>query len=148
MKLFTGSFFIFILITPHRARNSPQVLLDLKAGREAVLPAGCGPWRRGAPALPPAASAAPAAAAAPPLRLGRDRVVLLEGVYALHCDVRPLLDLTIAITGGVHFDLISRIARDVGVHGEAPVSVLSQIADTCFPMFKARAKALALVSSF
>ncbi len=48
-----------------------------------------------------------------PVSVGPSRVVLVEGIYALHASVRPLLDLSVSVHGGVHFDLIKRIQRDV-----------------------------------
>lgn len=96
-----------------------------------------------------------------PVSMGDTRVLLVEGLYALNARVRPLLDLSVAINGGVHFDLIKRIQRDVGAGGAAavagpgagacvagqrgaaggdtPESIIKQICDTVFPMFKARA---------
>ncbi|KAL4857135.1 Uridine-cytidine kinase C [Chlorella vulgaris] len=47
------------------------------------------------------------------------RVVVVEGIYALNVRLRPLLDLRVSITGGVHFDLVKRIS------------------DTVYPMYKA-----------
>ncbi|EGG18413.1 adenylate cyclase domain-containing protein [Cavenderia fasciculata] len=65
------------------------------------------------------------------------KVVLIEGIYALHEDVRDLLDLRISISGGVHFDLIKRIFRDVHRTGQQPHESLQQITDTVYPMYKA-----------
>ncbi|KXZ47707.1 hypothetical protein GPECTOR_33g589 [Gonium pectorale] len=36
------------------------------------------------------------------------RVVIVEGIYALSERLRPLMDLRVSITGGVHFDLVKR----------------------------------------
>lgn len=89
-----------------------------------------------------------------PITMGDTRVLLVEGLYALNARVRPLLDLSVSINGGVHFDLIKRIQRDVGVGGppgpggppqkpgaaagDTPQAVIRRICDTVFPMFKAR----------
>ena len=64
------------------------------------------------------------------------RVVLVEGTFAL-CDVlRPQLDLRVAITGGVHRDLIKRVLRDVTRSGQAPEEIITQITETVHPMFR------------
>ncbi|EFA80052.1 adenylate cyclase domain-containing protein [Heterostelium album PN500] len=65
------------------------------------------------------------------------KVVLIEGIYALHEEIRDLLDLRISISGGVHFDLIKRIFRDVSRTGQQPHESLQQITDTVYPMYKA-----------
>lgn len=61
-------------------------------------------------------------------------VVIFEGVYALHPDIRKALDLWIAVVGGVHSHLISRVQRDKSRVG----SFMSQneIMTTVFPMFQ------------
>ena len=64
-------------------------------------------------------------------------VVLVEGLYALHQRVRPWLDLTVSVHGGVHFDLIKRIQRDVARCGQTAQEIIAQISETVFPMFKA-----------
>ena len=55
------------------------------------------------------------------------RVVILEGIYALHQRVRPLLDLRVSITGGVHFDLVKRVLRDIDRSGQAPEDIIQQV---------------------
>ncbi|KAI7733763.1 hypothetical protein M8C21_015226 [Ambrosia artemisiifolia] len=37
------------------------------------------------------------------------RIVIIEGIYALSEKLRPLLDLRVSVTGGVHFDLVKRV---------------------------------------
>lgn len=37
------------------------------------------------------------------------RVIFIEGIYALSQRIESLFDLKIAITGGVHFDLVKRV---------------------------------------
>ncbi|XP_062111107.1 uncharacterized protein LOC133822694 isoform X7 [Humulus lupulus] len=61
-------------------------------------------------------------------------VIILEGVYALHPDIRESLDLWIAVVGGVHSHLISRVQRDKSRVG----CFMSQndIMMTVFPMFQ------------
>ncbi|GLT55475.1 hypothetical protein SLA2020_285940 [Shorea laevis] len=61
-------------------------------------------------------------------------VIIFEGVYALHPDIRKSLDFWIAVVGGVHSHLISRVQRDKSRVG----SFLSQndIMMTVFPMFQ------------
>ena len=65
------------------------------------------------------------------------RVVILEGIYALSHRVSPLLDLRVSITGGVHFDLVKRVLRDIERSGQAPEDIIQQVSDTVYPMYKA-----------
>ncbi|XP_038892482.1 uridine-cytidine kinase C isoform X4 [Benincasa hispida] len=60
--------------------------------------------------------------------------IIFEGVYALHPDIRKSLDLWIAVVGGVHSHLISRVQRDKCKAG----CFMSQndIMMTVFPMFQ------------
>ena len=58
------------------------------------------------------------------------RVVIVEGIYALSDRLRPLLDLRVSITGGVHFDLVKRVMRDIGRSGQAPQEIIHQISET------------------
>ena len=41
------------------------------------------------------------------------RIVIIEGIYALSEKLRPLLDLRVSVTCGVHFDLVKRVLRDI-----------------------------------
>lgn len=68
------------------------------------------------------------------LQVSEDRVVIFEGVYALHPDIRKSLDLWIAVVGGVHSHLIARVQRDKSRAG----CYVSQndIMMTVFPMFQ------------
>ncbi|XP_056164143.1 uncharacterized protein LOC115672562 isoform X5 [Syzygium oleosum] len=61
-------------------------------------------------------------------------VIIFEGIYALHPDIRRALDLWIAVVGGVHSHLISRVQRDKSRVG----CFMSQneIMMTVFPMFQ------------
>lgn len=65
------------------------------------------------------------------------KVVVVEGTYALHESVRPYLDLQISISGGVHFDLIKRVFRDIQRTGQKPQEAIQQITETVHPMYKA-----------
>ncbi|EFA78307.1 adenylate cyclase domain-containing protein [Heterostelium album PN500] len=69
--------------------------------------------------------------------LPASKVLILEGSYALSAKIRPLLDISIAITGGVHLDLIKRIMRDIVIAKSSTKDVLLQITNVVFPMFKA-----------
>ncbi|GAM19408.1 hypothetical protein SAMD00019534_025830 [Acytostelium subglobosum LB1] len=69
--------------------------------------------------------------------LNQSKVLILEGSYALSAKIRPILDISIAITGGVHLDLIKRIMRDIVVNKSSSKDVLLQITNVVFPMFKA-----------
>ena len=82
------------------------------------------------------------------------RVVIIEGIYALSERLRPLLDLRVSVTGGVHFDLLKRVMRDIHRSGQAPESIIHQISETVYPMYKAyiepdlRTAHLRIVNSF
>ena len=65
------------------------------------------------------------------------RVVILEGIYALSHRLRPFLDLRVSITGGVHFDLVKRVLRDIDRSAQAPEEIIQQVSDTVYPMYKA-----------
>lgn len=65
------------------------------------------------------------------------RVVIIEGIYALSERLRPLLDLRVSIAGGVHFDLVKRVMRDITRSGQGPEEIIQQITDTVYPMYKA-----------
>ena len=41
--------------------------------------------------------------------------------------VRSLLDLRVSITGGVHFDLVKRVLRDISRSGQAPEEIIQQV---------------------
>lgn len=65
------------------------------------------------------------------------RIVIIEGIYALSSRIRPLLDLRVSVTGGVHFDLVKRVLRDITRSGQEPEAIIQQISDTVYPMYKA-----------
>lgn len=65
------------------------------------------------------------------------KVVIVEGIYALHDKIRGALDLKISVQGGVHFDLIKRIVRDTNRTGQEPKDSIRQITETVYPMYKA-----------
>ncbi|WOL04474.1 uridine-cytidine kinase C [Canna indica] len=65
------------------------------------------------------------------------RIVILEGIYALSEKLRPLLDLRISVTGGIHFDLVKRVMRDMQRAGQQPAEIIHQISETVYPMYKA-----------
>ncbi|KAK9868977.1 hypothetical protein WJX84_000932 [Apatococcus fuscideae] len=65
------------------------------------------------------------------------RVVIVEGIYALSSRMGNLLDLRVSITGGVHFDLVKRVLRDISRSEQAPQDIIQQIGSTVFPMYKA-----------
>mmetsp|Transcript_8058 Transcript_8058/g.15227 ORF Transcript_8058/g.15227 Transcript_8058/m.15227 type:complete len:678 (+) Transcript_8058:138-2171(+) len=64
------------------------------------------------------------------------RVVVVEGIYALSSKLRDLLDLRVSIKGGVHFDLVKRVLRDIDRSGQQPEAILQQISSTVYPMYK------------
>lgn len=60
------------------------------------------------------------------------RIVIVEGIYALSEKLRPFLDLRVSITGGVHFDLVKRVLRDIQRAGQEPEEIIQQISETVF----------------
>lgn len=52
--------------------------------------------------------------------------------------------LQISVSGGVHFDLVKRILRDIQRTGQKPHEVMQQITDTVFPMYKVSPSPLGL----
>ncbi|XP_072964534.1 inorganic pyrophosphatase TTM2-like [Typha angustifolia] len=65
------------------------------------------------------------------------RIVIIEGIYALSERLRPVLDLRISVTGGVHFDLVKRVLRDIQRADQEPEEIIQQISETVYPMYKA-----------
>ncbi|KAL5759276.1 hypothetical protein ACOSP7_017801 [Xanthoceras sorbifolium] len=65
------------------------------------------------------------------------RIVVIEGIYALSEKLRPLLDLRVSVTGGVHFDLVKRVLRDIQRADQEPEEIIHQISETVYPMYKA-----------
>ncbi|XP_073105307.1 inorganic pyrophosphatase TTM2 isoform X1 [Elaeis guineensis] len=65
------------------------------------------------------------------------RIVIIEGIYALSEKLRPLLDLRVSVTGGVHFDLVKRVLRDIQRADQEPEEIIHQISETVYPMYKA-----------
>ncbi|KAF5449442.1 hypothetical protein F2P56_029886 [Juglans regia] len=71
------------------------------------------------------------------LEVPSSRIVIIEGIYALSERLRPLLDLRVSVTGGVHFDLVKRVLRDIQRAGQEPEEIIQQISETVYPMYKA-----------
>ncbi|KAK4350398.1 hypothetical protein RND71_029711 [Anisodus tanguticus] len=71
------------------------------------------------------------------LEVPSSRIVIIEGIYALSEKLRPLLDLRVCVTGGVHFDLVKRVLRDIQRAGQEPEEIIQQISETVYPMYKA-----------
>ncbi|KAG7023265.1 Uridine-cytidine kinase C [Cucurbita argyrosperma subsp. argyrosperma] len=71
------------------------------------------------------------------LEVPMSRIVIIEGIYALSEKLRPLLDLRVSITGGVHFDLVKRVLRDIQRVGQEPEEIIHQVSETVYPMYKA-----------
>ena len=64
--------------------------------------------------------------------------MIIEGIYALSANLRPLLDLRVSVTGGVHFDLVKRVLRDIQRAGQEPEEIIQQISETvglCYILF-------------
>lgn len=64
------------------------------------------------------------------LDVPNSRIVIIEGIYALSEKLRPLLDLRVSVTGGVHFDLVKRVLRDIQRAEQAPQDIIHQISET------------------
>ncbi|KAL6953049.1 Inorganic pyrophosphatase ttm2 [Sarracenia purpurea var. burkii] len=64
------------------------------------------------------------------LEVPSSRIVVIEGIYALSEKLRPLLDLRVSVTGGVHFDLVKRVLRDIQRAGQEPEEIIHQISET------------------
>ncbi|KAL9680858.1 hypothetical protein QQ045_012638 [Rhodiola kirilowii] len=71
------------------------------------------------------------------LEVPSSKIVIIEGIYALSEKLRPLLDLRISVTGGVHFDLVKRVLRDIQRASQQPEEIIHQISETVYPMYKA-----------
>ncbi|XP_068641511.1 inorganic pyrophosphatase TTM2 [Aristolochia californica] len=71
------------------------------------------------------------------LEVPSSRIVIIEGIYALSERLRPVLDLRVSVTGGVHFDLVKRVLRDIQRAGQEPEEIIHQISETVYPMYKA-----------
>jgi len=67
----------------------------------------------------------------------KSRIVIVEGIYALTKNLRDRMDLRVSITGGVHFDLVKRVLRDISRSGQEPAEIIQQISETVYPMYKA-----------
>ncbi|XP_031122542.1 inorganic pyrophosphatase TTM2 isoform X1 [Ipomoea triloba] len=71
------------------------------------------------------------------LEVPESRIVIIEGIYALNEKLRPFLDLRVSVTGGVHFDLVKRVLRDIQRVEQEPEEIIQQISETVYPMYKA-----------
>ncbi|KAK8929061.1 hypothetical protein KSP39_PZI017214 [Platanthera zijinensis] len=58
-------------------------------------------------------------------------VVIIDGAYALHSTLRSLLDIRVAVVGGVHFSLLSKVRHDIG-----DSCSLDYLIDSIFPLFR------------
>lgn len=58
-------------------------------------------------------------------------VVIVDGTYALHSKLRSLLDIRVAVVGGVHFSLLSKVRHDIGESCS-----LDYLIDSIFPLFR------------
>ncbi|KAA8529051.1 hypothetical protein F0562_033461 [Nyssa sinensis] len=58
-------------------------------------------------------------------------VVIVDGTYALHARLRSLLDIRVAVVGGVHFSLLSKVQYDIGESCS-----LDYLIDSIFPLFR------------
>ncbi|XP_030949232.1 uncharacterized protein LOC115972952 isoform X4 [Quercus lobata] len=58
-------------------------------------------------------------------------VLIVDGTYALHAKLRSLLDIRVAVVGGVHFSLLSKVRYDIG-----DSCSLDYLIDSIFPLFR------------
>lgn len=58
-------------------------------------------------------------------------VVIVEGTYALNSKLRSYLDLKVAVVGGVHYNLLSKVLKDI-----AESLPIDQLIDSIFPSFR------------
>ncbi|XVF02847.1 hypothetical protein REPUB_Repub04eG0209700 [Reevesia pubescens] len=58
-------------------------------------------------------------------------VVIVDGTFALHAKLRSLLDIRVAVVGGVHFSLLSKVRYDIG-----DSCSLDYLIDSIFPLFR------------
>ncbi|KAH7570983.1 hypothetical protein JRO89_XS05G0233800 [Xanthoceras sorbifolium] len=58
-------------------------------------------------------------------------VVIVDGTYALHARLRSLLDIRVAVVGGVHFSLLSKVQYDIG-----DSCSVDYLIDSIFPLFR------------
>ncbi|CAI9095978.1 OLC1v1032029C1 [Oldenlandia corymbosa var. corymbosa] len=58
-------------------------------------------------------------------------VIIVDGTYALHSRLRSLLDIRVAVVGGVHFSLLSKVQYDIGESCS-----LDHLIDSIFPQFR------------
>jgi uridine kinase len=63
-------------------------------------------------------------------------LTLVEGTYALHASIRHFFHLTVSVSGGVHYDLVKRVMRDVKRTGQEPKDIMDQVTQTVYPMYK------------
>nr|CAD1824798.1 unnamed protein product [Ananas comosus var. bracteatus] len=65
------------------------------------------------------------------LKISSSGVVIVDGAYALHSTLRSLLDIRVAVVGGVHFSLLSKVRQDIG-----DSCSLDYLIDSIFPLFR------------
>lgn len=76
------------------------------------------------------------------------RIVIVEGIYALSEKLRPFMDLRVSITGGIHFDLVKRVLRDIQRAGQEPEEIIHQISETVGFFFFCLKKEINKLKSF
>lgn len=66
-----------------------------------------------------------------PVKVSPSGVVIVDGAYALHSTLRSLLDIRVAVVGGLHFSLLSKVQHDIG-----DTCSLDYLIDSIFPLFR------------
>ena len=64
------------------------------------------------------------------------RIIIVEGLFALHKPVGDALDIKVFVEADVETCLKRRIQRDVKERGRARESVIKQFSETVLPMYK------------
>eukprot|EP01018_Ginkgo_biloba_P039088 Gb_02093 [translate_table: standard] len=65
------------------------------------------------------------------VKTSKSALVIVDGTYALHSKLRSFLDIRVAVVGGVHFSLLSKVRYDIG-----DSCSLDYLIDSIFPLFR------------
>ncbi|XP_057828078.1 uncharacterized protein LOC131039366 isoform X6 [Cryptomeria japonica] len=65
------------------------------------------------------------------VKTSETNLVIVDGPYALHSKLRSFLDIRVAVVGGVHFSLLSKVRHDIGESCS-----LDYLIDSIFPLFR------------
>ncbi len=96
-------------------------LKDLKAGKTVKIPEY--DFKKGKPEYEK-------------LKISASRVIIVEGLFALHEQLRELWDLKIFVDLGVHSQILRRLFRDVERTGQNPSDILKYFLEVVYKMHK------------